>query len=102
MPVSLQVVYPITQGSNFDYDYYLSTHMALVGEHMGEHMESTVVTKGLAGGPNTPPLIHAIATMVFKDQAAMDAAMANSGPVVADIRNLYSAQPTMLIGEVVG
>ncbi len=102
MSVSLQVIYPITDETTFDHDYYLSTHMALVGEHMGEHVESTVVTKGLAGGPDTPPSIHAVATIVFEDQAAMQAAMAKSGPVLADIPNFYNAQPTVLIGEVVG
>ncbi len=102
MAVSLQVIYPITDETSFDYDYYFSTHMALVGEHMGEHIQSTVVTKGLAGGPDTPPGIYALATIVFADQAAMDAGMSKASPVVGDIPNFYNAQPTMLIGEVMG
>lgn len=102
MAVSLQVAYPTTDGTTFDYDYYLDTHMALVAEHMGPHIASTVVTKGLAGGPDTPPPFYAVATIVFADQAAMDAAMAKAGPVVGDIPNFTDTAPQMLIGEVVG
>ena len=102
MALSLQVIYPITEGTSFDMEYYLGTHMPLVGEHMGAHIASTLVTKGLAGGPNTPAGHYAIATMTFADQAAMDAAMAASGPVLADIANFTNTQPQMLVGEVVG
>ena len=102
MAVSLQVMYPITDGTSFDMDYYLDTHMTLVGEHMGEHIASTLVTKGVAGGPDAPPGLYAVATMTFADQAAMDAAMAKSGPVLADIPKFTDTQPQILIGEVVG
>lgn len=102
MPVSLQVAYPAAEGTRFDYDYYLSTHMQLVGTHMGTHIDSTVVTKGLAGGPDAPSPFHAIATMVFADQAALDAAMGAAGPVIADIPNFTDTVPQMMIGEVVG
>ncbi|MFT7593038.1 MAG: hypothetical protein ACI8R4_000349 [Paracoccaceae bacterium] len=101
MSASLQVIYPISDDTSFDYDYYLATHMPLVGEHMGAHIQSTVVTKGLAGGPDTPPGSYAIATMLFADQDAMNAALAASGPVLADIPNFTNVQPQMLIGQVI-
>lgn len=46
MPTTLQVLYPITDETRFDYDYYLSTHMALVGEHMGAHIDPDLGDKG--------------------------------------------------------
>ncbi len=101
MAVSLQVIYPISDGTTFDFDYYTSTHFDLVGEHMGPHIDSMLVTKGLAGGPDTPPGIHAIASIVFKDQDAMNAALAAADPVLADIPNFTNVQPQMLIGEVI-
>lgn len=101
MHVSLQVLYPIGDETHFDYDYYFKTHMGLVRQHMGSRLESTLVTKGVAGGTDTPPSIYAIATMVFADQAAMDAAMKASGPVLADIPNFTNTRPQMLIGEVI-
>ena len=99
MAVTLQVLYPITDGSTFDDAYYAKAHMDIVGEHMGPHIESTVVTKGIAGGPDTPPGFHAIATIVFADQGAMDAAMAVAAPVLADIPNFTNVKPQMLIGH---
>lgn len=101
MAMSLQVMYPIADDTTFDYDYYFATHMKLVAQYMGTNLQSTFVTKGLAGGPKTPPGFYAIATMVFGDQAAMDAAMAASGPVLADIPNFTNCQPQMLVGQVV-
>lgn len=102
MSVSMQVIYPITDETTFDYDYYFSTHMDVVGEHFGPHLERTLVTKGVADGPNTPPSIYAIATLVFPDQAAMDAALAKGAPVIGDIANFTNTTPQMLVGEVVG
>lgn len=102
MAMSLQVVYPISDGTSFDYDYYFGTHLNLVGQIMGQHIDSTIVTKGLAGGPDTPPGSYAIATILFRDQSALDAALAASGPVLADIPKFTNTQPQMLIGEVVG
>ncbi|MDA7428451.1 EthD family reductase [Primorskyibacter aestuariivivens] len=102
MPLSLQVIYPITDETHFDYDYYLGTHMPMVGEHMGAHIDNVLVTKGLAGGPDVPPPIYAVATMTFADQAALDAAMAAAPPVIADIANFTNTKPQMLVGEVIG
>lgn len=102
MALTLQVIYPITDSSHFDFDYYLGTHMPLVGEHMGPHIESTLVTKGLAGGPDAPPESYAVATIVFADQDSLNAAMAAAGPVIADIPKFTNTKPQMLIGEVIG
>lgn len=101
MSVSLQVIYPIAEGTRFDYEYYLSTHMPLVAEHMGPHIERTLVTKGVSGGPDTPPAYYAVATMVFADKAAMGAALRASGPVMKDVVNFTDVQPQVLIGDVI-
>jgi uncharacterized protein (TIGR02118 family) len=101
MSVSLQVLYPTANDTTFDHDYYASTHTPLVGAHMGPHVESVTISKGLAGGPDTPPGFHLIATVHFADQAALDSAMAAAGPVLEDIPNFFSGAPQMLIGEVI-
>ena len=101
MALSLQVIYPITDDTHFDYDYYLGTHMPMVGEYMSAHIESVLVTKGLASGPDAPPESYAIATMTFADKSALDSALGSAGPVVADIANFTNTRPQMLIGEVI-
>ncbi|MQY42342.1 EthD family reductase [Epibacterium sp. SM1969] len=100
MAVSLQVIYPVSDQSRFDFDYYMSTHMKIVDDTMGPHVEQVVITKGLAGGPDQPAAYHAVATIIFGDQDAMDQAMAAAGPAVADIPNFTNVQPDLLIGEV--
>ena len=103
MAITLQVLYPTEGNTTFDHDYYASTHMALVGEHMGPHLQSAVASRGVGGGaPGSDAPYHAIATLTFADQAAMDAAMKAGRPVVGDIPNFYSAQPVMLVGETIG
>jgi uncharacterized protein (TIGR02118 family) len=101
MPASLQIIYPVSADSHFDYDYYLSTHMPLVDSHMGPHIDRVLVTKGIAGGPDVPPPYHLVATIVFADQAAMKAALRASGPVNADVPNFTNVRPQVLIGEVI-
>ena len=66
----------------------------------GKHWESVQVTKGLSGAGDTPAPFHAIATIIYKDQAALEASMAEAGPAFADVPNYYDGQPTVLIGEV--
>ncbi len=100
MAVSLQVIYPVSDQSRFDFDYYMNTHMKIVDDTMGPHVEQVVITKGLAGGPDQPAAYHAVATIIFGDQDAMDQAMAAAGPAVADIPNFTNVQPDLLIGEV--
>ncbi len=100
MTISLQVLYSTEENTTFDHDYYATTHMALVEEYMGAHIDKTIVVKGLAGGVDVPAGFHTIATMTFADKAAMDAALAAGGPVLSDIPNFYNGQPQMLIGEV--
>jgi len=101
MSASLQVLYPAGNGTTFDFAYYMAKHMPFVGELVGSHIENTVITKGLASGPGTPASFHAVATITFANQNALDEALAAIGPAVADIPNFYSGEPQMLIGEVI-
>lgn len=102
MTISLQVLYSTENETTFDHDYYATKHMALVDEHMGTHIDQAMIVKGLAGGPDVPAGFHTIATMIFADQTALDAALAAGAPVLGDIPNFYNGQPQMLIGEVLG
>ena len=102
MPTSMQVIYPISDGTHFDMDYYLNTHMPIVAEHMGPHIQNTLVTKGLGSPGGNAPGFYAVASMVFENQDAFDAAMKVAGPVMADVPNFTNVRPEVLIGEVIG
>lgn len=101
MPISLQVVYPVSETSTFDHDYYLTKHMPLVEQHIGSHIASQVVTRGVADGGGGPTPFHAIATFTFSNQEALDAAFAAAGPVLEDIPKFTTTQPQMMVGDVI-
>lgn len=101
MSVSLQVLYPVGDDTQFDHDYYTATHIPLVGEHMGEHIVSTSISKGLAGGPDVPAGFYVVATMIFASMENLQATLEVAGPVLADIPKFTNTQPMMLIGEVI-
>jgi hypothetical protein len=64
--------------------------MPLVDKHMGAHIDDVLITKDIAGGPDVPPGMYAVATMIFSDHAALDAA----GPVISDTPKLYEFHAT--------
>ncbi|MBQ26772.1 MAG: ethyl tert-butyl ether degradation protein EthD [Nitrospiraceae bacterium] len=102
MAVSVQVLYPVTETTNFDYDYYFGKHLNIVGETMGAHIQSTLITKGIAGEcPDVPAGYYVIATLVFEDQAALDLTLSKADAAFADIPNFTNTKPVVLIGEVV-
>lgn len=101
MPVSLQVLYPVHDETHFDHDYYTATHIPLVDEHMGEHIDRTSISKGLAGGPDVPAGFYVVATMIFASMDNLQTALEVAGPVLADIPNFTNTEPKMLIGEVI-
>lgn len=99
MGMTVQAIYPISEGATFDYDYYVETHIPMVKDVFGAHGLSAIsASKGLAGGPDAPPGYFAVATMVFPDEASMGAALGAAGPVLADIPNFTTVQPDLLIG----
>jgi uncharacterized protein (TIGR02118 family) len=100
MSVSVQVLYPVTDGTHFDIDYYYNQHTQILNKHMGPHLERTLVTRGVADGAGGPSPFYAIATLVFANDVARGAGLAAAGPVMADLQNFTNVQPMMLMGEV--
>ncbi len=102
MTATLQVLYPATEGTTFDHDYYQNTHFGIVQSHMGDGLVAMIASKGLAGGPDVPPGFHAIATMTYENMDAMQAALGKAEPVLGDIPNYTNCTPQMLIGQTYG
>jgi hypothetical protein len=68
--------------------------MPLVDKHMGAHIDDVLIAKDIAGGPDVPPGMYAVATMIFSDHAALGAALDAAGPVISDIPKLYEFHAT--------
>ena len=45
MAVSMQVAYPVNDDTNFDLDYYVKKHLAIIKENWSEHIQQMIVTK---------------------------------------------------------
>jgi uncharacterized protein (TIGR02118 family) len=101
MSISVQILYPRGEGTTFDYDYFVNSHMKLVSKHWGAFMEGSSVVRGLSGGPDTPPAWYLTATLRFADMDAMQKALADSDAVNADVPNYTNTKPSLLIGEVI-
>lgn len=102
MTATVHAIYPIKGGDTFDDDDYVSTHLPLVHKHFDPHGTTSItVSRGLAGGPDTPPGYFAVATMTFPDAASMGAALGAAGPVLGDIPNFATTQPDLLIGAMI-
>ncbi len=99
MSVIVTVVYPQTEGSTFDADYY-PKHLDLCVKHWGSGLKRAEGIKGLPGPDGSKPPYHMIAILEFESQEAMGAAMGGPGTaeIMGDVANYTNVQPVTLIG----
>lgn len=93
--ISIFIMYPKTDDSTFDMDYYTSTHMPMLADALGDACKSwgasTIKTGTWA----------AIGWAMVESQEAFDAAMGEHGAkIMADVANYTNVAPEMAIGEV--
>ncbi len=89
------VTYPGDAGTRFDRDYYVRTHLPLVMQAWQPHGLQSVAAFFPAGdGGGT----ICICECVFRDDAALDAALASprTDAVMADVGNFTDATPAQL------
>ena len=94
---SVMIMYPKSEGTHFDMDYYCSTHMPMFAEALGDVCQGWGVMAPMGDD------YHAIAWAMLSDMGAFGEAMKErGGPVLADIPNYTNTQPQMVMGSVVG
>lgn len=94
--ISVLILYPKSEGSTFDLDYYTSKHMPLFVGHLGDAATGwgVVAPHGDAH--------HCVGWVTIESKDALDAAMREHGAeIVADVANYTTAAPQMIIGDVV-
>jgi uncharacterized protein (TIGR02118 family) len=99
---TLSVLYPRSAGARFDYDYYLSEHLALAGRRWANAgMTGGEALLGKAGIDGTEPPFFAIGILHFESEDALNAAVTgeHSAEVIGDIRNFTDVQPIMQVNE---
>jgi len=100
----VSVMYPNVDGARFDYDYYRTSHMNLVREHLGEFgLVKTEVEKEVSGGGEAPAPYIGIGTLYFDSADGYDRGIVRWGSVLrADIPNFTNVSPIRQISEILG
>jgi uncharacterized protein (TIGR02118 family) len=93
--ISVVILYPQSDDSNFDMDYYTTKHMPMFAEALGEACKGWGVS---APGAK----YHAVAWTMVDSKAAFDAAMGEHGAaIIGDVPNYTNTRPEMIIGDVI-
>lgn len=102
--VRLSVLYPITEGSTFDWKYYLGPHLVLMRQLLGPRgLVRIEVDRGMgAFPPGTPSHFHSVGHLYFESMQELDCALAASAAeLIADQRNYFSGDSIVQMSEVV-
>lgn len=98
----LTVTYPMSEGSSFDYRYYLETHMPLCGRLFAEHGYRGYVLRSKQGNaPGSADVNFASVDLLFDSAEQMGEALAAGGAEAsADLVNYTNVTPSMSFSEV--
>lgn len=100
--IKVSILYPAGEGKTFDMNYYVTKHMPLVKELLGDSLKALGIDKPISGrGPNDPAPYMAIGHLYFETVAAYQNSMApHRERIVGDIPNYTNITPTIQISEV--
>ena len=95
--IAVTILYPRTDDSTFDMDYYTSTHMPMLADALGD------ACKGWGAAAIGDGKYAAMGWATVESQDAFNAAMAEHGAkIMGDVPNYTNVQPELLVGEVAG
>lgn len=100
--IKVSVLYPNDEGSRFDMDYYLATHIPLVEDKLGAACKQITVEAGLSGAaPGSKPPFACAGHMLFESVEAYQQAFGPHAEVLlGDIANFTDVEPVVQVGEV--
>ncbi len=101
--IRVTVLYPKKQGTTFNYDYYVKTHMQMVKDQLSSFGLVGVTTDKAVGtmDPNVPAPYHAISTMTFETLQGFQESFAKKGEaLMGDLPNFTNTSLEVVISEV--
>lgn len=102
--IRISILYPNTEPSHFNFEYYVNTHMPRSIELLGLHpgFKGVFVEKGLSGGTaDSPPAYAAMCHFLFDSaEDFMAAFMPHASELQGDIPNYTDVSPTIQISQV--
>ena len=99
--ITVTVMYPKTDHSRFDLDYYVQTHAALVREKFGSFgLKDVRLMKGAALLDGSKPQFEVIANLTFASMQDLQGALqAHGQEIIADIAKFTDIQPVIQVNE---
>jgi uncharacterized protein (TIGR02118 family) len=102
--IRVTVLFPRTNDSHFDMDYYLSKHVPMTTgklQSLGFPVKA-VVDQGLSTLTGEPAPYAAIGHLLFEKMEDLQQGLATHGAeIMADIPNFTNAQPQIQVGNMV-
>ncbi len=100
--IKVSVLYPKTDSSSFDMDYYCNSHMPMVQEKLGTALKNVAVEGGLGGGaPDSPPPYAAMGHLYFDSVEDFQSAFGpHAEAIMADIPNYTNVEPVIQVSDV--
>lgn len=100
--IKVSVIYPRSEGTEFDIDYYCSSHMPMVQNLLGEACTGIAAEECLAGGaPGAPAPYHAMGHLYFETMEDFQTSFGPNGEqIMADVPNYTNVEPTLVVSEV--
>ena len=101
--IKVTVMYPDTEGSTFDWEYYLERHIPLVCQRLASALKGAAVDRGLAGDDpgSRPPFIALVHLLFDSVEEFLEAFEPHEKEIMGDILNYTNIRPTTQISEVV-
>jgi uncharacterized protein (TIGR02118 family) len=95
------VTYPKSEGSSFNYDYYVQNHIPLCAELLAPHGYLGHVLRSNQGeAPGSDELSYASIDLLFESQQQMEAGLAETGEsIIADLANYTNVNTQMSFSE---
>jgi uncharacterized protein (TIGR02118 family) len=97
----LSVLYPRSEGSHFDHEYYVDTHIPMVQDRWSDMgFQSVQLVRGTAALDSTAPAFELIALITFTNLDDLKAALGKYGAeVMADVPNFTNIQALLQFNE---
>ena len=102
--IRVSVLYPNSEGSKFDHDYYANTHLPMVVDRLTPlGLLGGEVNVGLAGGtPDAPAPFVAVGHLMYNSVEEFQNGFGVHGEeIMGDLVNFTDIEPIIQISEVV-
>ena len=94
--IQLNIIYPKIENAQFDWDYYLNTHMPMSIQLHGAALKGVTISKGIEGLEAAPVAYVAITTMLFDSvDSFLQAFLPHAETLQGDMKNYTNITPVI-------